>query len=66
MPAFTKRLATENSFQTQPTALGCAILLDGFRGVVGTTRRETAMLSEKGAQNELVSANNREKNLSHD
>ena len=65
MPAFAKRLATQDSFDSQPTALKGPVLADGFRCVLGTAGREPAVLSQKRAQNELVGTNDGEQNLIH-
>jgi len=65
MPAFTKRLATNDSFETQPTALEGTVFADGLCCVLGTAGREPAMLAQKRAQNQLVGTNDGEENLIH-
>jgi len=63
--AITKWLATNDSFETQPAAFGCTVLLDGLGSVLGATGCEATVLSQERTQNELVKANNGLKNLSH-
>jgi len=45
MSAFTERLTTKNPLETHPATLECAVLLDGFRCVLGATWSEAAMLA---------------------
>jgi len=65
MTTFTKWLATKYSFNTQPTALECTILSDGFRRVSGAAWCKAAILAKKRAENQLICANNGEKNFVH-
>jgi len=65
MSAFTERLATKNPLETHPATLECAVFLDGFRCVLGATWGKTAMLAQKRAQYQLISANDGEKNFFH-
>ena len=65
MPALTKWLAAKNSFEAHPAAFCGAILLYSLGRVLGAAWGEPAMLSQEGAQNQLVSANYGEKNLFH-
>lgn len=65
MPALTEWLAAKYPFESQPAAFQCTVLSDGLRCVLGATGRETAMLAQKRAQNELIGANDGEQNLFH-
>ncbi len=65
MPAFTKRLTANYSLKTQPTAASSAVFSDGLLGILRATRCKPAMLTQKRAQNELISANHGKKYLLH-
>lgn len=65
MPACTERLTTNNPLETHPATLECAVPPDGFRGVLGATWSEAAMLAQKWAQYQLISTNDSKKNFFH-
>jgi hypothetical protein len=65
MSAFTKGLTTQDSLESHPATPGRAVFPDRFGSVLGTTGCKTAVLAQKGAQDQLVSADERQKNLFH-
>ena len=53
-PAFMPRMAFANSFGGEYTALGRAVLSNGFSRIVGTAGIKPAVLPEKRADAELI------------
>jgi len=65
VPAFTKGLATENSFESHPATPGSAIFPDRLCGVLGTAWCKPAMLAQERAQDQLVGADDGQQNFFH-
>lgn len=63
---FAEGVTASDTFDSQPATPGGSMFLDGFGGVLRATGRKAAMLTQKGAQHELISANNGLQNLSHE
>ena len=55
-PTWMPRMALAQAFRRQKTALGRAVYLDGFNGVGGTGRVETAILAKERTDAQLVRA----------
>jgi hypothetical protein len=65
MPAFAQRLAAGYAFDGQPATSQRTVFPDGFGSILGTTWRKPAMITQKGAQHQLVSPDDPLYQLSH-
>jgi hypothetical protein len=58
-------VAAQNPADREPTAAPGTVAPDGFVRVVGATRREAAMLAEKGAERQLIHAYQKKEDFFH-
>lgn len=65
MATFAQRVAATDAFDAHPAASGGTIFPDRLRSVLRTARRKPAMLTQKGAQYQLVGTNDGLQNLFH-
>ena len=63
--ARSKRVASENPFDSQPCPFPCTVPFDGFEGIVGTSRIITTRRGEDRRKNNLINSNERQKKVLH-